>query len=821
MSDIQTPQRRGLQWLASLSLRWQICLFTGLAILISLLAMGWLAFSRAEDLLTDITLGKLSVETSAAAERINVVISETRVDVLQTPKFPPIPGIVRCEDNDGMDPDQTGSDTAIWIERLTTIVSAQMEQRTERSWCSVIDSSGQELLRVSRINDATVQAEAELQTYGNDNFVQSCLSLPAGQIGTSTMVLKSGQAVVELATPYFDRQGKVRGIFLIGLDGRTVLQSGLVLIEHGTVDIVDETGQYLVCQETPSYAFSTRRYAQDKPVRAKAMTDPASSDAYHRFIPGSERPDGVSLVGAYHKLYYAGEDRDHYWAIAPSIAADVVLQPIAGLGRQFILLGVVILLGAGFITFFASRGLTSALEEVTKTANRISAGDIDAELPLIRGMGEVQALAMSVREMTTNIRTVMASSRKQQQRTSAILNSTADGILTMDQGGVILSANKTAGQLFGSSPADLIGTSAGRVVPALTSSGSAYDTSALEEGEVRMLGDECQVSGNLSDGSKIPLSMRVAEMEDSGERLFIATLQDITERQQIESEQTRIFESIRGAAKRLAAASTEILAQTTQQAATAQQQASSVAETTTTVKEIVQTADQSAENAQQVAGSARRANEVSRSGSEAVDATTAAMQTVQDQVESTAENILTLAERAQAIGEITATVNEIADQTNLLALNAAIEASRAGEHGKGFAVVAAEVKALAEQTRKATDQVRQILGEIQQATNTAVMSTEQGTKSVAEAQQVVGRARQTITELSDTISEAARSAQQIVASAAQQSTGMKQIRDAMSQIDTSTRQALTATRQSESAARDLADLGRELSGLIEQSNNGA
>jgi PAS domain S-box-containing protein len=817
MTDTQAGQGSLLQRFATMSLRWQICLFSGLAILISLLVMGWLAFSQARTLLTEVTLDKLSIETSAAVHRIRHVMTETQIDVLQTPQFPPIPGLIRCEDNGGMDPEQVGSDTAVWIDRLTTIVTAQMEQRPERSWCSVIDRQGQELLRVTRGNGNTLSAATVLRDRAADDFFRTCLGLASGRVGTSVMEQQSGQAVVRLATPYFDPDGKVRGILLIALDGEAVLRSGLGLIANGEVDVVDETGQYLMCQAKPAYAFSTHRYAQDKPVRAALLNDSTSPDTYRRLIPGPEQPNGVGLAGTYHKLHYADGDKTRFWAVAPSIPADVVLQPVSDLGRQFVLLGVVILFVAGVVTLFASRGLTSALAELTNTANRIAAGDVDAELPSIRGMGEVHTLAIAIRGLTTHVQISLSRIRKQQQRTTAILNSTADGILTMNDEGVILSANNEVGRLFGSTPQDLIGTGAGRVVPALTSSQSAYDTSELQEGEFRELGGECEVSGNRSDGSKIPLSMRVTEMEDSGERLFIATLQDITQRQQIESERQQLFDSIRGAAKRLAAASTEILAQTTQQAATAQQQASSVAETSTTVKEIVQTADQSADNAQQVAGSSRRANEVSRSGSEAVDATIAAMQTVQEQVETTAENILTLAERAQAIGDITMTVNEIADQTNLLALNAAIEASRAGEHGKGFAVVAAEVKALAEQTRKATGQVRQILGEIQKATNTAVMSTEQSTKSVAEAQQVVGQARQTITELSDTIAEAARSAQQIVASAAQQSTGMKQIRDAMSQIDTSTRQALTATRQSDAAARDLAELGRELNGLIEQS----
>jgi hypothetical protein len=91
MTDTQTGQRSFLQRCISVSLRWQICVFTGLAILSSLIVMGWLAFSKAETILTDVTLDKMAVSTSAAVHRISQVMTDTRIDVLQTPEFPPIP----------------------------------------------------------------------------------------------------------------------------------------------------------------------------------------------------------------------------------------------------------------------------------------------------------------------------------------------------------------------------------------------------------------------------------------------------------------------------------------------------------------------------------------------------------------------------------------------------------------------------------------------------------------------------------------------------------------------------------------------------------
>lgn len=827
MTDSELPTswwRQGLVRFTGLSLKWQICAFTCLAILISLIAMGWIAFSQSAQILTDMQLDSSVADSRSAVARIEQFLEATRVDVLQTPQFPPVPGIIRCEDNDGVDPEQAGSDKDVWAQRLTTIVTAQMRQRPERVWTAYVTRSGEEIMRVERRGSEVARTMIPVSDFRSDSFFQTAMRQTAGQVATSKIELAGDRPELRMATPCVDSLGTVRGVFLIALDAAAVLKSGAESISQRNVDshidIVDENGRYLHSDESPEYAFSSRRYEQDKPVRAKLLSDPQSDDSYREVIDGSQRPDGVSLLGSYQKFFYVQDDPSRFWAIAPSIQADKALAPVNSLARRFLLLGLIIIASAAGVTLIASHGLTAALSTVTQTANQIATGNLNVELPPVRPLGEVRTLAESVRAMTASLRDSLRTSREQEKRTSAILNSTADAILTLDVNGVIQSANSAASRLFGTTNGDLVGSSGGRFVPALTSSSSHYSTAELSDGEVRILGGECEVTGRRSDGTELPIAMRVCEMEHAGDRLFIATLQDITERHAVEIERQGIFEAITAAVERLGASSSEIQAQTTEQAATAQQQAASVAETSSTVKEITETARESMGKAEHVAGSARRANEVSRAGSEAVEETISAMREVQEQSEGTAQNILMLAERAQAISNIITTVNEIADQTNLLALNAAIEASRAGEHGKGFAVVATEVKALADQSKKATEQVRQILGEIQQATNTAVMSTEQGTRSVAAAQQVVGKARQTITELSQTISEAARSAQQIVASSGQQATGMQQIRDAMSHIDTSTRQTLAASRQTEAAAHDLAQLGEELRTLTRGTRDG-
>jgi PAS domain S-box-containing protein len=491
------------------------------------------------------------------------------------------------------------------------------------------------------------------------------------------------------------------------------------------------------------------------------------------------------------------------------------LQIVDQFKTQFRVIGLVASLVILAVTYVIAHKMTSPLTELAYAAFRISKGELDAEIPEHDGFGEFFYLDKSFREMTERMRLQIHQTEAQNSRTQAIMNSTADSIVTLHEDGSILSCNAATEALFGYSENQLLGKGVSIICTALEYRGSNIESENLAPGEMRSMGPESQIVGRRKDGSEVPLALRVATMNHAGEQMYIATLQNIEARKRNEQEREKLFDAIRNAVQRLSTSSQQILATTSEQASGAQQQAATVSQVVATAEQISQSAAQAADRANEVARSARRTEEVGDAGLQSIQGSVESMSDVRSQVESIAENMLSLAERAQAIEEITATVNDIAEQTNILALNAAIEASRAGEHGKGFAVVAAEVKSLAEQSKKATAQVREILGEIQQATNAAVLSTEHGTRTVGDASSVVTKAGETIKSLSRTLADSAQAATQISAAANQQAAGVGQLNEGIRNIDTVSRQNVEAIRQIEQAAQNLNGLSNELASLTE------
>ncbi len=473
--------------------------------------------------------------------------------------------------------------------------------------------------------------------------------------------------------------------------------------------------------------------------------------------------------------------------------------------------GVILLLFGGL---FLARNITRPVNELVVQSQRLAAGDLQVQASA-SGNDELAVLARSFNQMTEQLRLSIANTEAQQARLKAILNSTVDGLITINSQGIIQAFNGSAERIFGFAADEVMGKNVSLVMPSPHKEEHDRYLARYMRGERGRLGhQEREFDGQRKDGSLVPLAVRVSEMKHAGERLFIGTVQDITERQRLAAEREALIQAITETARSLGRASSQILTTTMQQASGAREQAQAVSETVVTLEEVSQTATQAAEHAQTVAVSSVNAAQVGKSGREFVEETVVNMGRVQERVSSVTDGIMALAEQAKTIGKIIHTVGDIAERTNLLALNATIEASRAGEHGAGFRVVAREVKALAGQSKKSTSQVRKILHEIQRATDTAVAATKDCTTTVDSSIGVVEKANATIQSLSGTIANSARTSSQIAGSANQQAAGMNQIYHAIKDIERAASDSLRASEETERAAEDLNTLGHRLTELL-------
>lgn len=124
-----------------------------------------------------------------------------------------------------------------------------------------------------------------------------------------------------------------------------------------------------------------------------------------------------------------------------------------------------------------------------------------------------------------------------EERLRAIFDTAVEGILTIDEGGLIESMNPAAEKIFGAPAKNLIGQNINVLMPQpYKRNHDRYLANYLRTGHAKIIGIGREVVGQRRDGSVFPMDLSVGEVRLSGRRLFTGIVRDITERKQLEKE---------------------------------------------------------------------------------------------------------------------------------------------------------------------------------------------------------------------------------------------------------------------------------------------
>lgn len=129
---------------------------------------------------------------------------------------------------------------------------------------------------------------------------------------------------------------------------------------------------------------------------------------------------------------------------------------------------------------------------------------------------------------------------------SAVLETTVDGIATINSEGILQSVNSAIEKIFGYRADEMIGQNVSMLMPEpFHGEHDAYIQNYLETGHRKIIGIGREVIGRRKDGSVFPLDLAVSEVRVGSERIFTGVLRDISERRRLEQEVLRITDSER------------------------------------------------------------------------------------------------------------------------------------------------------------------------------------------------------------------------------------------------------------------------------------
>lgn len=171
---------------------------------------------------------------------------------------------------------------------------------------------------------------------------------------------------------------------------------------------------------------------------------------------------------------------------------------------------------------------------------------------LFDAAGNAESLAATERDITARRRaedeTRMLNQRLEQRvaeratelqhtedQIRAILDATADAVVTVDVLGRIATFNRAAERIFGYSAAEVIGQSVTMLIPAEERLGRySYRATAVRSYASRLIGRSHEICGRRKDGSVFPIQLSVNSVEGRG--LFVGVARDMTEYKALQKE---------------------------------------------------------------------------------------------------------------------------------------------------------------------------------------------------------------------------------------------------------------------------------------------
>ena len=133
----------------------------------------------------------------------------------------------------------------------------------------------------------------------------------------------------------------------------------------------------------------------------------------------------------------------------------------------------------------------------------------------------------------------------QESRLRAVLDTVIDGIVTIDQKGMIETFNPAAERIFGYAAEEVVGQNVKCLMPEpYHSEHDGYLKNFHDSGEAKVIGIGREVIGRRKDGSTFPMELAVGKMEIDGTQMFTGIVRDIGERKDAERKISAIMKAV-------------------------------------------------------------------------------------------------------------------------------------------------------------------------------------------------------------------------------------------------------------------------------------
>ncbi len=148
---------------------------------------------------------------------------------------------------------------------------------------------------------------------------------------------------------------------------------------------------------------------------------------------------------------------------------------------------------------------------------------------------ELKNVNEALREEIAERKEIVTALRDSEAQIRAIVENVVDGIVTIDEKGIIELFNPTAEKIFGYSAKEVIGKNVSMLMPQpYQGEHDGYIQNYQQTGEAKIIGLKREVWGLRKDRSVFPMELAVNEFYIGGRRAYTGVVQDITEKKQVQ-----------------------------------------------------------------------------------------------------------------------------------------------------------------------------------------------------------------------------------------------------------------------------------------------
>lgn len=537
-----------------------------LLVLFSAGTVGGLFYKKTTALLVEQAVEDIGGDIRSAASRLQANIDAQRKDTLALSGTPPIQGMLRALNADEFDA-QGGSSYQQWRQRLEAIFRTFLKSKPDYRQVRFIDKSGRERVVVLREDDKIIALNDEqFQNKAHRSYVRDTLKLPSGTVFLSEINLNREHGVVSVphqevlrsATPvYSELDESVAGLIIVNAEIGPALRKIQADIQDESVNIfiTNDHGGFLLHPEMrKAYGFDLgKRYRVQEDIPQLApLYLPDNGESSSILLPADT---GDSHVVSFTKIPFDPDRLNRFIAVGITVPYDhIVAKQTDVLSDVQNLAWVLVLVATALAVFFSYRlslpikNITQVMDDythkrATKVAMPVNKNDEIGVLArsyknLIDQVEEAQA---NLREMNQNLES-MVDERTQALETSeirqrSIIQSMADGLITIDEKGIVSMFNLAAEKIFGYQADEVIGQNVKMLMPEhfrFEHDDYLARYHQVGDGNGNVVGPRREVEGQRKDGSSFPMDVSISEMTVNSQKVFIGGVRDITDRKLID-----------------------------------------------------------------------------------------------------------------------------------------------------------------------------------------------------------------------------------------------------------------------------------------------